>query len=816
LHGEDLIGSFTIEDAGGKRPLTARDLPLALGGAGADIPLPAVGGTEPVAWIGVSEGELFVQRAGGDVPVLCNEAPVATSQWLHDGDVVRIGSTRVVVRAREGGTDLQVEESAVDDTTEPPVIAAARSGIASTEPATTTIRPIRFTPRAVTPSPRRRRRRRIAMALSWIAVLALAGVAWFVLTLRSIEVRVEPAPERLELSGDLPAFEVGGRHLLRPGPYTLVAEKEGYRRLETEIAVTDEANQSFRFRLEALPGYLAIDIGGLTGARVLVDGQEVGVTPLDPVELSAGEHRVVIRAERHDDYAADVVIEGGGATQTLVAEPVPRWAPVTFRSIPAGATLVIGGETSGVTPITAELLAGRQRFRLDLAGHKPYRGSVEVVAGVPQTLPAVELELTDVGLAVRSEPPGAAVTVNGDYGGQTPLAIELPPGRSYEVEISKAGYESESRQIRIEPGRTEELEVTLVPRTGEVEVAALPADAALLIDGEARGAADQTVRLVAVPHEIEIRKEGYETYRATVTPRPGFVQSIRIELTPEDPLQDEKTPRIIRTLQDQELVLIEGGRFRMGASRREAGRRANETLRDVELTRPFYLATMEVTNRQFREFQDAHLSGRVGPFSLEIDHHPVVRITWEEAALYCNWLSERESLPPVYKKVGDRVVAIEPLPAGYRLPTEAEWAWAARFAGGEALRKYPWGEALPVAPGSGNYADVSADDLVGSALSGYDDGFPATAPVDSFSPNPLGLFNLGGNVAEWVHDIYTIYPAATGGFAKDPAGPAKGELHVIRGSSWMDATISELRLTYRDYGKKARPDVGFRVARYLE
>jgi len=75
---------------------------------------------------------------------------------------------------------------------------------------------------------------------------------------------------------------------------------------------------------------------------------------------------------------------------------------------------------------------------------------------------------------------------------------------------------------------------------------------------------------------------------------------------------------------------------------------------------------------------------------------------------------------------------------------------------------------------------------------------------------------MGGNVAEWVHDYYTIYPAASTAVETDPLGPQDGQYHVIRGSSWMDSTISELRLTYRDYGDKARPDLGFRIARYAE
>jgi len=97
----------------------------------------------------------------------------------------------------------------------------------------------------------------------------------------------------------------------------------------------------------------------------------------------------------------------------------------------------------------------------------------------------------------------------------------------------------------------------------------------------------------------------------------------------------------------------------------------------------------------------------------------------------------------------------------------------------------------------------------------YDDGFAVTAPVASFQPDAQGFYDLGGNVAEWVHDVYDIRPPGGEGPARDPKGPAAGELHVIRGASWMHSTVTELRLTFRDYGAEARPDVGFRIARYL-
>ncbi len=123
---------------------------------------------------------------------------------------------------------------------------------------------------------------------------------------------------------------------------------------------------------------------------------------------------------------------------------------------------------------------------------------------------------------------------------------------------------------------------------------------------------------------------------------------------------------------------------------------------------------------------------------------------------------------------------------------------------------------MPPTPGSGNFADDAARPLVARVITDYNDGYAATAPVASYAANARGLYDFGGNVSEWVNDRYAVNPSPGGAMERDPAGPAQGEYYVIRGSSWMHGTITELRWSFRDYGAEPRNDVGFRIARYAD
>jgi formylglycine-generating enzyme required for sulfatase activity len=300
-----------------------------------------------------------------------------------------------------------------------------------------------------------------------------------------------------------------------------------------------------------------------------------------------------------------------------------------------------------------------------------------------------------------------------------------------------------------------------------------------------------------------------------MTPRSGFPQQLKVVMK-KSASKAKALAETIEPLEGCALRLIRPGTYTMGSSRRQQGRRSNETLRTIALKRPFYMGTTEVTNKQFRAFLAGHDSGLFKGQALSRDDQPVVRVAWEQAALFCNWLSARESLSPVYVKKGDRLEAAEVLGTGYRLPTEAEWEYCARSQAKGTLEKYPWGESFPPEEKAVNIADVSARGLLSHYLEAYNDGYPVSAPVGSLKPNGLGIHDLGGNVAEWCHDFYSIYSYKPEAVYQDPLGPREGKHRVVRGSSWKHAGISALRVAYRDYSSGNREDLGFRICRYAE
>ena len=253
---------------------------------------------------------------------------------------------------------------------------------------------------------------------------------------------------------------------------------------------------------------------------------------------------------------------------------------------------------------------------------------------------------------------------------------------------------------------------------------------------------------------------------------------------------------------DDGLVPIEGGTFSMGSPADEPWRSDDEVQHEVTVS-DFHLSPTEVTQQDF--------DALMGRDSTAAEGVPAANVTWYDAVSYCNALSVEEGLSCAYA-IDGQSVTWDLAADGYRLPTEAEWEYACRagttgpfnldhsLSADEAnyYGHYPYEI-------EGNYFDQDVLDV----KPGIYRGEPIASA--SFAPNAWGLYDMHGNVAEWVWDRYGAYDDAA---AQDPTGPGEGALRVNRGGGWNDFA-KNLRSAYRASltPTSASPSVGFRVAR---
>jgi sulfatase modifying factor 1 len=220
-----------------------------------------------------------------------------------------------------------------------------------------------------------------------------------------------------------------------------------------------------------------------------------------------------------------------------------------------------------------------------------------------------------------------------------------------------------------------------------------------------------------------------------------------------------------------EMVTVEGGTFTIGHTEMEGGTKNEQPTHQVTL-KTYKIAKTETTVAQWRAFCAA--TGRSMPEAPSwglIDSHPIVNVNYGDAMAYCDWLAKK-------------------MDADYRLPTEAEWEYAARGGKLSKGRKY-----------SGGYI-LSACWFINN--SGY-----KTHAVATLNPNELGIYDMSGNVWEWCKDWFGSYSSAA---QTNPKGPTTGTYRVLRGGSYADSE-SNCRVARRNLIGPSDPSerIGFRV-----
>ncbi len=367
-----------------------------------------------------------------------------------------------------------------------------------------------------------------------------------------------------------------------------------------------------------------------------------------------------------------------------------------------------------------------------------------------------------------------------------------------------------------EPAEIPEPEVQREAIVGILVVNVNVAGAQVLVDNRVMATSGGAERLTIsnIPigyHSVTVRRDGYRSnvVNREVTLRRGQTEELDAWLEPEAAETVSTGPMaeggIWRDRGGLEYVYIPPGSFQMGAVPGDDDALNDEGPRHrVTISRGFRISRTEVTVRAYKRFCDS--TGRSMPPEPVYEgnnfnpgwrylNHPIVNVTWLDAVAYCEW-------------------------AGVRLPTEAEWEYAAR--GGQDGRKYVWGNTLlPIVNGikQANVRDEAygRDQSSSSIFQGYDDGYVFTSPVGSFAANGHGLYDMAGNVWEWCSDWYNSGYYGTPASRRDPRGPSSGERRVLRGGSWLNSPRG-LRVSYRPGATPGSRDYhgGFRCLRDLE
>jgi serine/threonine protein kinase len=500
------------------------------------------------------------------------------------------------------------------------------------------------------------------------------------------------------------------------------------------------------------PGAMVILGDRMEKSPALFDSVETGIYPLrimltgyDPV------------ATRVDTLSPPSTFHLTRSISTLALAVEPP-GTAEFELLDAGNVI-----RRGSLPAT---LADLPTGSYEVLAHRGDRTVRQTVGVERESGASLTLTFASGRFSVASDPPGADIFLGAASEGKAPLTLELATG-SYEL-IARYRNWPESRQtVTVQSGGNPPVEFTF--HNGSVKITSAPGGATVVANGAALGHTPLLIDEVEPgPVEYELRLAGYKPalVTGTVMPRGQAFLAARLEM--------KRSPEPGKPWQNSL-----GMRFIPDGS--------------------IWISVWDTRVSDYDAFcaDTGHPCKK--PDFQQSPTDPVVLVRWNDAEAFCKWLTQKE-------------VQAGALEEGqfYRLPTDAEWSAADGLPpeggatpeerDGKMRGVYPWGAAWPPPAGSGNFADKSAGRRAERIIDGYNDGWPQTSPAGAFPPNRLGLYDMSGNVWQWVEDGYREGAVNTRDWG------------VLRGGSWGTSSPSELESCYRNVVDRDDRDViyGFR------
>ena len=471
-------------------------------------------------------------------------------------------------------------------------------------------------------------------------------------------------------------------------------------------------------------------------------------------KLESNKTYVLTIVKPHDSYET---VDAGGNFYAISVQP--RNAVVTIDGIQQNVSS--DGEYSAMLPY------GTHTYKVEAGGYISKSGSFSVSSGdmAPINVSLVSALAT---VSVTCPTPAVSLYVDKKSVGNVPWSGSLKEGMHL-IEVKKNGYRSQQKTIQL--SQQQKLDVVfgeLVAILGNLSVNYKPFGADVYVDGKKLGQSPRVFNgLLVGNHQVEVRKDGYTTDKKSVTISEGQTMSISGTLTSNTASSSNgyassssvssggnEISIPVKNGITIDMVKVEAGTFMMGAtSEMENPYSWEKPVHQVTLTNDYYIGKYEVTQALWQSVMGSN------PSYFKGDNLPVETVSCDDC---------KEFISKLNRITGRK----------FRLPTEAEWEYAAR--GGKKSRGYQYS-------GSSNISDVAWYD--GNSGS-------KTHPVGTKQANELGIYDMTGNVWEWCQDRYGSYVSSS---QKNPTGTVRGSNRVYRGGGW-DIFAWSCRLSCRNYG----------------
>ena len=468
--------------------------------------------------------------------------------------------------------------------------------------------------------------------------------------------------------------------------------------------------------------------------------------------LSYGTHTYSVAANMHKTDMGTFTIDRENK-KFLTVNLEPQFSYLQINTTPQGAEVYIDNSptSAGVTPLkTGPIAYGKHTLQYRKSKYKDKYVEIEVATGgkTQNVSHSLDANFATVHLTVANN---AEIYVNNEKKGVGSWSGELSSG-NYLIEARKESHHSTKTTLNVQSGVpvNKTLEAP-IPRYGTLQIESTPIGSTIVIDGKEMGTTPDILRNILIgDREVTIKKEGYETLTKTITIEEGKASAGNFALhkKPEhqpiavtQPKENKTTTKdFTETINglNLQMVYVEGGTFTMGATPEQGSdaEYAEKPAHKVTLS-SYYIGKYEVTQAQWSAIMDSNPKGFI------TDNKPVVNVNWNKAQEFCKKLSALTG-----KK--------------YRLPTEAEWEYAAR--GGNKSKGY-------------KYSGSNTIDKVAWYCS--NSGYKINS-VGQKLPNELGIYDMSGNVYEWCNDWHGSYSSSP---QTNPTGATSDYRRVYRGGS---------------------------------